>query len=530
MRRHVLSVSMPALVVLVLLLAVCGPAASSTGGTVTIRLGTAGFDFTTLDPPKMVSTADYQMSVALYDRLVTRDKDGKIVGQLASSWDLKPDSITAVIKKGATCSDGTPVTPKVVADSLRRMGAAETKSARAYRTIGKAGYTVTSDAAANSVTIKVNAPFSDLLLGLTMPWAGIVCPKGLANPDSLVSQASGSGPYVLTQVLKGDTYTLKLRPEYNWGPGGVTGKTAGLPQTILFKVVGNETTAANLLLSGGLDIGGVGGRDTERLSADKTLKKLEVPGIGSNGLTFNETVGRPGANKTIRQALSLAIEAAAWNQAETFGTGMVMKTLYTPNMACYKETNGQYTPGYDPEQAKKLLKGVGYVAGPDGLLRKDGQTLKIKIAGYEGQNAGNEYLLDAYKKIGVDASASVTDFSAWLDVVYGKGAHDWDVHVEPWGSVMPSPSIFFGQVTGKVPPEGGNPSNIQNADYEKYGQAAYGDPATACENWQKAEVAILQNFDIKPTNVAVFQYFSKKFDYFMFGPSVVDVLSIRALE
>src|SRR5262249_42565187 len=146
---------------------------------------------------------------------------------------------------------------------------------------------------AGTVTIRLNKPFGELLLGLAMPWASIVCPAGLRHPDSLKTKPSGSGPYVLTSLKRGSQYVFKARPNYNWGPGGWTTKKAGTPQTIIIKIVANESTAANLLLTGSLNAMSLTGPDYARLAATKSLFRTSASAVGAAGIIFSEASNSP---------------------------------------------------------------------------------------------------------------------------------------------------------------------------------------------------------------------------------------------
>ena len=74
----------------------------------------------------------------------------------------------------------------------------------------------------------------------------IVCPSGLKDRSTLRAATAGTGPFALTAAAPGDRYTYAKRPGYTWGPAGATTATPGLPDTVVVKVVENETTAANL--------------------------------------------------------------------------------------------------------------------------------------------------------------------------------------------------------------------------------------------------------------------------------------------
>src|SRR5262245_43830460 len=95
------------------------------GGSMTLRL-TADWD--TLDPALTKSTIGYQMAFMAYDRVVALDKDGKVIPALARSWTQSADTVKLTLRSDVTCSDGTKLTPTAVANSLKRLGASDTKA------------------------------------------------------------------------------------------------------------------------------------------------------------------------------------------------------------------------------------------------------------------------------------------------------------------------------------------------------------------------------------------------------------------
>src|SRR5204862_5755185 len=140
---------------------------------------------------------------------------------------------------------------------------------------GPGPYTYYADDAANTFTFDFGSPFSDGIYGFLLHGGlPIVCPTGLSNPAMLEEGAAGSGPYLLEEAVHGDHVTLKRRDDWKWGPSGITAQD--LPPMVTFKVVPNETTAANLLLTGGVDIGKVAGPDVPRLLAEKALSSKTV--------------------------------------------------------------------------------------------------------------------------------------------------------------------------------------------------------------------------------------------------------------
>jgi peptide/nickel transport system substrate-binding protein len=471
--------------------------------TVTIAMGA---DWDTLDPHKTRTTPTYPLVFALYDRLVAVGEKGDIVPLLAESWTTTPNSITAKIRRGVTCSDGSALTADVVARSFKRLGDPETKAPYASRTFGRAGFEVSNTA--DTVTIKLNVPNSDLLLSLAMPWSSVICAAGLDKPDTLQSTPVGSGPYKVTEAVRGDRYTLEARPGYAWGPEGMTTAVADVPKKLVMRVVTNMTTAANLLLGGEINYASISGRETERLGRDKSLIRFDATLFGTDSLSFHQGSDRSTGDPLVRRALSHAVDGAAFNRAMNFGLGMPLDTLTTPSMQCYDKSVGSANLPYDVAKAKALLAETGWKPSAQGLLEKGGKTLLVRIAGYSAQNAGPEYLLESFRAIGVDAKLTMSEFNTWLDTV--TKTSNWDVFVNPLNSVMPSPSIFVAQLSGAAPPNGSNIPAVQNTAYAQAAQEALGaSQADRCAKWATAERLLLQAGDIKALSARVISHFSK---------------------
>ncbi len=476
------------------------PTLAAPAGTVT--LGMQG-DWDSLDPHRLRNFGGMQMAMTLYDRLAAIDGEGKIVPSLAQSWDVAADGITARIRPGATCADGSPVTPAVVARSFRRLGSPDTKAPYLVRAFGGGGLdSVTSDDAAGTVTIKLKAAYSDLLISLAMPWSSVVCGAGLDQPDTLAEKPSGSGPFKLDEARRGDQYRFAARPDYAWGPNGSGTGAPGFPATLVVRVIQNFTTSANLLTTGELNAAFVSGRDVERLRKEASLKSVDKVAFGADGLVFHQGPDHPAADPVVRKALSLAVDSNAYNRAANFTAGQAMASLTTPSMQCYDKDVGKASTGHDPAAARKLLEGAGWKANAAGLYEKAGQTLKLRLIGYKLQNAGPEYLLEAFRAIGVDASLTVSDVDGWFDTV--SKTQNWDATAFPLSSIMPSPSIFYAQLAGNPPPGGSNYAMIRNEGYTKAAQEALAaKPDERCAKWAAAEKLQLGAIDAKPLSVRV---------------------------
>jgi peptide/nickel transport system substrate-binding protein len=503
------------------------PAASKSGGTITVRALNGDYD--TLDPALTTGYAGNQMQLLGYDRLLDADPSGKIIPGLASDYQLTPkgDGVLLHIKKDATCSDGTPVTPSVIKASLDRFQDPATGAVALSETFPTHA-TITADDTNWTVNIQLQQPFSDLLIGLDQPATSIICPAGLKDPTLLKDQIFGSGPWVLSDSKRGDAYTFKKRKGYDWGPAtGPTTSAAGLPDTLIVKVVENETTAANLIETNQIQAGNVAGQDVVRLNRSSSLFKTISTQNGADSIFVNHAAGLPGADPQVRKAIFLAIDPASWDKAADFGLAAVSNVIYTKGMPCYDKGNAAFAVTYDQNEARTVLQQDGYTQGSNGVMTKDGKPLTIRVVGYTEQNSGPEYLQTALQAIGINVTVQQIAFADYISILFGTG--QWDVTDYPYGSQTPSPANIAAQSAGPVPSAGGaNSSAIENAAYNADVLLAEAVPyPQACKYWLAAERELLTAPDAKPMVEPDYFWFGNGVSYSIFEGTLIYPLSIK---
>lgn len=436
-------------------------------------------DVDTFDPfLSQAESGAKQMFDALYDTLVRvkpGEEDGEIVVEpsLAEEWDVTADSATFTLRDGLACGDGTPLTATGVAESLQHLADPETGAFSTSRVFGPAGAKeITADDEANTVTVELEAPFTYLLEGLSVGY--IVCPSALEDLETLAGTPAPTGPYTVTEFKRGERYVLERRDDL------VVVDKSDLPAELEMRVVADDTTRANLVSTQQVDVAPILGRDAERLEG--SLEPIAGPAAIASSLIFNQAEGLPGADKEFRTAIAQSVDPAAYAKASSFDLGQAIDTVYTPNMDCYNEANGELTPGFDPDAAKTALEGT---------------SGKIRVIGIDTQNSGPDLVADSLREAGLEVDLFKGNLSQIIDIVFGTG--DWDVFVYPYEVVMPLPSWLVNQV---------GPGNLVNDDYSQLvEEAAATQGDERCDLWSQAEAALLENVDLKPlvwTNAAWF--------------------------
>lgn len=494
-----------------------GPAVANSSSAHVVSGGTFSFalpaDPGNLDPQASAATNLYQMSFFAYDPLLSIDNSGKIGPQLVSSWKVQGTTVTLTMHKNVTCSDGSAFTAQTAADNINFVTNPKNKSPFAGVFI-PAGAKAKADEAAGTVTLTLAAPAPFVLNGL----AGVpmVCGKGLANRSMLAHKTDGTGPYVLSTAVANDHYTFTKRSGYDWGPNGASTSAAGLPNSLNIRIIPNETTAANLVLSGQLNGATILGADVQRLEAAK-LFEVGTPALAGE-MWFNQGSGRPGADEKVRLALTQALDLAQVQKVYTSGRGTAGTTLaVAPPQACPGDS-ASAIPSHDVNAAKAMLDADGWKAGADGIRSKNGKQLAMTfLYGTESGAAGSaaaEFAASQWKQLGVKVTLKGETETNAVATLFQTG--NWDIAWEPVN--VSSPDQIVGFVSGPPTPNGENFAHINNSAYNAAVAKAEKTAGTAgCSQWLSAEQNLFRSADVIPFANTVGRTFGKGAQFAIVG-------------
>ncbi len=450
-------------------------------------------DVTSLDPAKAQNAPDLMMSRMRFDTLIRRDDSGTVVSGLAQSWEQTPTSATFTLRDDLTCSDGSPLSADDIAASLTRLADPATGGAAA-QVFGAGGSPVIT-AEGNTVTVTLTQANSDLMYGLSLPHAGIICAPGLADEAALLAGGAGvgSGPYYLTDQTAGASYTLAASTDYTQHPGYAALADLGgqIPTTMTMRVYADEATMANDMLTGALDYAGFTGPDAGRMTDASAFTMVPTKLIRTYAV-INQHEGHPGADPAVRKAIAQALDAEAFNQVVTRGTGSIMYSFADESVMCANTDASLVTPT-DVEAAKAALSGLSIIV--------------------QGSNAvaggvGNEYLQTALTEAGANVTLKNSDNATWATEVLGN-AGEWDITVQPNLNLVNLLTQPAAMLVGPDPQNGGrNYAGIQNDGFAAgFGAAlATTDDTEKCAAWQGAQESLLATDDIVPL-VALTSYY-----------------------
>ncbi len=303
-----------------------------------------------LDPHIQWNPDSYFVYRNIFDNLVTRDDDGKIVPQIATAWrQISDTEIEFDIRQGVKFHDGTALGVEDVVYSVHRIINPELKSPQLsqFNRIEKAVAIGT-----DKVRIITKGPYPVLLAQLVKL---SIVPKTYVEAigrDEFNLKPVGSGPYKFAGWQRGVRVTLDANAEY-WG-----GKP-GFPKAEFNAVRDVATRVANLR-SGRSDLVVTLGPDqAAELKADARAQVLNVLTERVAYLRLNAADGAL-KDLRLRRAVAAAIDRATLVQALLGNYDKVVNSLGSP--ASFGYIDGVEFPAYDLAVAKKQVQDLGAAA------------------------------------------------------------------------------------------------------------------------------------------------------------------------
>src|SRR5438105_7069641 len=326
------------------------------GGPVTFALGN---DVSSLDPMRSGLFVDRNIRYAMYDSLVRVDPQGNILPWLAEKWETSTDgkTVTFHLRQGVKYHDGTAFDGDSVKWNIDRY--IQTKGS--LRTADLASIDNVQVVDASTVKFNLKTAFAPLL-GALVDRAGMMVSKAVQTAMgadfTLKPFKAGTGPFILTEAVKTDHYTLEKNPNW-WGKDTDGSKLPYLDKIIVRPIVDPDVRLTNLRTGNAQLINGISGKDVPAIKADSTLTYQEVGSFAWDSLIPNETKDFLFSEKRYVKAVSMAIDRDELLQkGPAAGWGLVGYGPISPAHFAYDPSFKPW-PKADPDGAKKLVAEVG---------------------------------------------------------------------------------------------------------------------------------------------------------------------------
>jgi peptide/nickel transport system substrate-binding protein len=357
----------------------------------------------------------------MFDSLTTRDKDLKVVPQLAESWKILDDTTWEFkLRRGVKFHNGDDFTSKDVKFTLDRVtqeGALDGKtSPRKGLLASLSDVTVVDD---YTVRIQTTTPWAILPLMLTLQ--EIVPMKYMKEVGSVGFQTKpvGTGPFQFVGKEGQDQLILaRFENYYGGSPNNPPVLRAPL-KYLIFRHIPENIVRIGMLQRGELDI--ITSISPETVGIIKMTPELVVktsPATRSYFADINMT-RPPFDDPRIRLALNYAVDMEAVVNHVLEGQGKVLPTILLQNAFAYNSSLRPYA--YKTNEAKKLLSDAGY---PQGFTI----TLHCQDADQPFANAIALFLT----KVGVNCAIHVVQPGSSRNIMATRSK--WHLFVTSWGN------------------------------------------------------------------------------------------------
>jgi len=362
-----------AAVSVVLALGACAPQApdgaegrdpEADGGTLRIATTT---DVVNFNPLIGNSRSDSWVTGLMYPRLLSIGDDGSKEPELALDWGYSDETTGWYeIRDDMTWSDGRPLTADDVAWTMN----AVKRDAPSGTFTGQMTNFESAEAVSGTrVEIALTQPDSSVVEEIGF-W-GTIVPRHVFEPEGSVADFAnggdgdgwvGAGPFVLTQVRAGQSYTLERHEDY---PLVAAGRAAAA--RVVYRVYPDINTELLALRSGEVDViaNSLPPAQVARLGDTDGVEVAEVTGLGYSHMTYD--MDHPDLARTeVRRALAHAVDYDAIRDVVLQGQGdSTLSSPLMPVLSDYHDDSGaEYE--HDPELSRELMESAGYDAGPGG--------------------------------------------------------------------------------------------------------------------------------------------------------------------
>ncbi len=319
-------------------------------------------DAQSMDPFFVNQVAGESVMKMLFDHLIERDFDGKLVAGLAESWNIVDDkTLEFKLPQGVTFHNGEPFDANAVKFSVERMLNPDLKSS--FRGNFKA---IKEVQIVSAMTVRLILAQTDAaVLDNLSAQLAIVPPQYLkqVGDAEFARKPIGTGPFKFVEWVKDDHVTLEANRNY-W-----KGSFKGEPRvhTVVYRPIPEASTRIAELKAGRVDI-------IQDVPPDQ-VKDLQAAGFNvvakdapQEAFIFlaSDTPNTPLADKRVRQALNYGVDVDSIIKNVLQGYAHRIASPIGPLTLGYDASVQPYP--YDLVKAKSLLSDAGFANGFDVVI------------------------------------------------------------------------------------------------------------------------------------------------------------------
>jgi len=317
----------------------------------------------TLDFQATTSGEVAKVTNQIYDGLV-RFEPGttSIVAGLATEYEVDGDTVTMTLREGVQFHNGEEFTADDFVATYRRFLDSEYEHYPGddYVSIyGSYSLGVVDEVVKNGdyeLELQLASPYAPIIPNLAMFAMRVHSEAAIEEYGSdLNENPVGTGPFQFENWDQGNQRVRLSANDDYWG------ETPNVDE-VVFTVVGENTSRAQTLLSGGADvIDGLGAQSSQLVENSDSAELVSMPGINVGYMAFNMARFEPFREKAVRQAVNYAIDTEAIVDSIFQGIASQASQPIPEGVMGYNDSLDPYP--HDPEQAQSLLEEAGYGDG-----------------------------------------------------------------------------------------------------------------------------------------------------------------------
>ena len=301
----------------------------------------------TLDPIATTMRVTITMTRPLmFDPLLTRDENDKIVPALATSWKAIDDTTWEFeLRKGVKFHNGEPFNAQSVKATFDLLLDPTQRQAQGFLWSGIKDIEIIDD-----FTVRINTiePMGNLLSNLTI---GAMVPTSY-DLKTFGAHPIGTGPFKFVEWVRGDHLTVEANLDYWGGPPKV--------EKVIWYPLHEEATRVATAMTGEIDIVSIIPSNMASIvEASPNVDLMTVLSCNTPHLALGG-FGRPpigGHDGKVLRAIEYAVDRERIAKEIYYGYAIPATAIMSPSVFGYSPIKWRE---YNPEKAKQLLAEVGW--------------------------------------------------------------------------------------------------------------------------------------------------------------------------
>jgi peptide/nickel transport system substrate-binding protein len=327
-----------------------------------------------LDPQDHRETPTDNIVTQVYEGLLERDREGRIVERLATGYERQePGQVRFQLRSGVSFHSGDSMTKEDVAFSINRIVQSDVGNLESPQSDQLAGVTSAEPSDGNNAVIVNSDGINPIVFAQFATYCDIMNKSWVESNDSayINSNMNGTGPFQLETYEQDVQVVFSSYDDYYLD--------AAPADELVIQAASEASTRVNQLLSGETDI--IVNVPPQNISQVQNSENASIAAVPSTRIIYNAMKynAEPFDSVPFRQAMNYAVdlESIIANVLSGFADQTGQPTL--EGFTGHNEDVDPYP--YDPDEAERLVEESGYAGAEIELHTPNGRYLKdLEIA------------------------------------------------------------------------------------------------------------------------------------------------------